>query len=532
MAQQILRPRLVDFPAKPLIVPARAEHPVSRLLSATLPTLTPTTPVLIQAGTGVGKTSAILEVVIPYAMEQGLPVWFVSSRAAINAQFKQRLARKLERNDILTDYTPEGLRHLEDIGPIKVLTYHRLWSILNANSDEARSVGILVFDEIHALALDATFVGFTGQLLQRIPIAFSSSLRLYLSATPEPVLPDLAQAEGTQRLTVYRWPAHYQQFRLHFYNSHGDLIDYFNNLPHDVRALIYVPFISDGDLLQKRLKPSCQLISAQTKEKNPALWAQLLETGHLDCQILIATSTLDAGVSLMDPALKHIVCYGLEPAAVLQQAGRKRLKSGERINLYLFNPSRQQLGNRLHKALEELSALNLNFNDPKRFLKDYILGDKFPPARLMTNVECNGTISVNSLSLAYYQREIQRLEQLLRSSSAHPAETLWCRTFKQPDSKVQQLGHQDEQEAKAQLQTLLQQHIGLSLSSKEVQTQFAQEFQQLYTNAYGPRKNDRADRTWRLATCRNVLTSLNLGFTIISANGSWILQQQGGDLHG
>lgn len=529
--QPTLHPRISHFISQPQVFKIPSSRSVQNLLHAKLSALTPTTPVLIQAGTGVGKTSAILEVVIPYAMEQGLPIWFVSSRAAINSQFKQRLARKLERDDILTDHTPEGLRHLEDIGPVKVLTYHRLWSILNTSPKEAKNVGILVFDEIHAPALDATFVGFTGQLLQRIPSAFGSALRIYLSATPEPVLPALTRAEGSQRITIYRWPARYQQFRLHFYNSHGDLIDYFNNLPHDVRALIYVPFISEGDLLQKRLKPSCQLISAQTKEKNPTLWAQLLETGHLDCQILIATSTLDAGVSLMDPSLKHIVCYGLDPAAVLQQAGRKRLKSGERINLYLFNPSRQQLSNRLYKALEELSALNLHSDDPNRFLKDYILGDKFPSARLMSNVECDGTISVNPLSLAYYRREIQQLEQLLRSPSARPAEALWRKVFKQPNAKIKQLGHPDEQEAISQLQAFLCEKTNHSISSAEAQAKFAQEFQQLYTNAYGPRKNDRADRTWRLATCRNVLTSLNWGYTIISVNGSWILQQQGGDLN-
>lgn len=527
MAQQILRPRLVDFPAKPLIVPARAEHPVSRLLSATLPTLTPTTPVLIQAGTGVGKTSAILEVVIPYAMEQGLPVWFVSSRAAINAQFKQRLARKLERNDILTDYTPEGLRHLEDIGPIKVLTYHRLWSILNANSDEARSVGILVFDEIHALALDATFVGFTGQLLQRIPIAFSSSLRLYLSATPEPVLPDLAQAEGTQRLTVYRWPAHYQQFRLHFYSFRGDLIDYFNNLPHDERALVFVPSISEGEFLQKRLKLPCQLISAQTKEREPTLWAQLLENGHLDCQILLATSTLDAGVSLIDSNLKHIVCCGLDPAEVLQQAGRKRLNSSEKVNLYLHSPSRKQLGNSLQKAIDILSVLQMYHKDPHRFLRDYILGDALPTIRQMCTLDQANRIDVNPLALAFYSREIVQIERLLQVHEERPLTRFWCRIFK--TNKFHYLGDTEKEAAITKLQSFLLSHIGRVLASQEEHASFAETLKELFVNAYGPRKNDRADRIWKLTTCRKVLVSLNLGYTIISNGSSWILQQQGGD---
>lgn len=318
-----LSPRICPVMTQPQVCHISSTRSVQGLLRAKIPMVTSTTPLLIQAGTGAGKTSAILEEIIPFAVERDLSVWVVSSRAAIGTQFKQRLARKLERSDILTDHTPEGLRHLEEIGPVKILTYHRLWSILNTSPKEAKNVGILVFDEIHALALDATFVGFTGQLLQRIPSAFGSALRIYLSATPEPVLPALTRAEGSQRITIYRWPAHYQQFRLHFYNSRGDLIDYFNNLPPNERTLIFVSSIMEGELLQNRLKAKTELVSAQTKVDKPALWSQLLEDGHLDCQILLATSTLDAGVSLMDSNLKHIVCCGLEPAEVLQQAGAK-----------------------------------------------------------------------------------------------------------------------------------------------------------------------------------------------------------------
>lgn len=525
--QPTLHPRISHFISQPQVFKISSTRSVQNLLHAKLSALTPTTPILIQAGTGVGKTSAILEVVIPYTMEQGLPVWFVSSRAAINTQFKQRLARKLERNEILTDYTPEGLRHLEDIGPVKVLTYHRLWSILNTNPDETKSVGILVFDEIHALALDATFIGFSGQLLQRIPVAFSSSLRLYLSATPEPVLPDLAQAEGTQRLTVYRWPARYQQFRLHFYNSRGDLIDYFNSLPQDERVLIFVSSISEGEFLQKRLAPSNILISAETKEKNPALWSQLLEDGHLDCQILLATSTLDAGVSLIDSNLKHIVCCGLDPAEVLQQAGRKRLNSSEKVNLYLHSPSRKQLGNSLQKAIDILSVLQMCHKDPHRFLRDYILGDALPTIRQMCTLDQANRIDVNPLALAFYSREIVQIERLLQVQEERPLTRFWCRIFK--TKKLHYLGDTEKEAAITKLQSFLQSHIGRVLASQEDHASFAETLKELFVNAYGPRKNDRADRIWKLTTCRKVLVSLNLGYTIISNGSSWILQQQGGD---
>lgn len=526
-----LHPRITGVPPKPVSTRMPVTRSVPGLLQQKLPTLTPNTPVLIQAGTGAGKTTAISESAVSFSIENDLKIWFVSSRAAINGQFKIRLAKQLGINEVLTDYTPEGLRRLEDIGPVKIITYHKLWSILNTTPSEAQDVGILVVDEVHALALDATFVPFTGQLLERIPRAFGRALRIYLSATPEPILTALARAEGCHPIRLYHRPADYQQFRLHLYESHSDVIDHLNNLPLKERALVFVPSIAEGKVMQDKLKVSSQLVTAKTKETDPELWSKLLDQGHLDCQVLLATSTLDAGVSLMDPNLKHIVCSGLDPAAVLQQAGRKRLKSGERVNIYLWNPSRQQIGHLLQRSVEALGNLRLNRDEPHRFLQECILDDEFPQARHMSAVERDLSIKVNPLSIDYYEREIDRLERLLSSGKARPAENFWGNVFKRPvkrpATKFEKLGKGDDQRSQTELQEFL---VGASehpLTTETQKSQFASTLKWLYTDAFGSRKNDRADRIWGLATCRNVLASLNWGYFITSMDGSWILRRQG-----
>lgn len=191
---------------------------VSDHLGQILPSLAPDTPILLQAGTGAGKTSAILNVLVPFAQAQGKRVCFVSSRCAINLQFKQRLAKILGEESILTDYSDDGLRKLETIGPVTILTYHALWTRMNTKDTDLRHVDFLVFDEVHALVLDASFVRFTGQLLKRIPYFFIKASRLYLSATPESILPQLAFREGSNGLTVYQWKPDYSAYRLFFYS--------------------------------------------------------------------------------------------------------------------------------------------------------------------------------------------------------------------------------------------------------------------------------------------------------------------------
>lgn len=527
--EKSLRPRIIGISAPPKIISVDRDRPVSRLLAAKLPTLSPSTPTLIQAGTGAGKTTAILDAVVPYAIEHGLPVWFVSSRAAINSQFKTRLAQRLGLKAISTDYTPEGLRHLEDIGPVKIITYHRLWAILNATPREAENVGILVFDEIHALALDAVFVPFTGQLVEAIPRAFIGALRIYLSATPGPILPVLSHAEGHQAITVYRWSAQYQAFRLHFWSNYQELVDHFTCLPEDERALIFVPSITIGQALKDKLKDkNSYLISAKTKEEAPNQWAELLEQGHLaSVQVLIATASLDAGVSLLDPSLKHIVCYGIDWAMAIQQAGRKRLKSGEKVSLYLFDPSRKQLGHLYQKDKEALSALCLNSEEPHRFLRECVLDDSFPQARRMCTVTSKATVEVNSLARTYYERKLAQIDRLLRSKAEYPMEAQWPRLFRQAVVKGR-LDSRNKDEAGRVLREFLSQHCGQTFEAEEKRS-FAQTLQQYYTAAKGSRKNDRPDRNWGLSTCRKALASLNWSFTIDSVGQTWVLRKEGGE---
>lgn len=532
---QKMQPRIVGISATPNVIHINRDRSVSRLLAAKLPTLSPSTPTLIQAGTGAGKTTAVLDIIVPYAIEHNMIVWFVSSRAAINSQFKSRLAQRLGLSTISTDYTPEGLRHLEDIGPVKVLTYHRLWTILNTIPEGANDVGILAFDEIHALAQDATFVPFTGQVLNQLPLAFGNAIRIYLSATPEPVLPALSRAEGHQSITVYKWPANYQHFRLHFWSTPQDLASHFNQLPESEHALIFVPSIAAGLSLQKKLTRKNYLVTAMMKEETPTLWAELLEHGCLDgYQILLATATLDAGVSLLDPALRHIVCCGIDPVAVVQQAGRKRVRSGEAVSLYLWNPSKKQLGNLLRQDIEALSILRTNGEYPHQFLQEFILKDTFPQARKMCTVTSNCTLEVNTLAHKYYERELEQIQRLLKYVGEHPMECFWCRQFRQqlPKNPSHWLGARKNQEAEAQLKHFLQGYLGRTLDTKAEKASFASTFRQLYSTAIGRRKNDRADRSWGLNTCSKALASLNWGFELNSIKNTWVLrnQVQGGEI--
>lgn len=521
-------------------VPSRTT--VSSHLEQLLPSLTPNSPVLLCAGTGAGKTSAILNVLVPYAQEHGQRICFVSSRCAINLQFKRRLAQILGETSILTDYSDEGLRKLETIGPVTILTYHALWARMNTKSNDLRDVNFLVFDEVHALVLDAAFVDFTGRLLEKIPGFFIKANRIYLSATPDPVLPQLVHSEASNRLSIYQWKSDYGAYRLNFYSNQDDLFTHFKALPEAEKCLIFVDSIKLGTIFQSRL-PDSQLITAETRKRDPVRWNRLISDPVLPTQFTIATSTLDAGVSLLDPDLHHIVCCGLDFAALVQQAGRKRLKAGESIDLYLPSPTKQQLGLRLQRMLELRSNLELCESSPDEFIRRFLLGDEQSSLRGMcyqdtflgAEIDRYGAVisatrpvhqfRANRLAFTYLDNQIQLFQTLLARNVERPFEPFICKQFgqKPPDDPHRWLDGRFDAANREKFWNFIKKNTGKIFSRKEEKELFSTEFKTLHTAAYGPRKGDRDDRSWGANIIKKVLKDHNQGYELDTKKGWQII---------
>lgn len=516
---------------------------VSDQLERLLPTLTPDAPVLLQAGTGAGKTTAILDVLVPFAQEQGKRVLFVSSRCAINLQVKRRLAKNLGAVEILTDYSDEGLRKLETIGPVTILTYHALWNRMNTAGDGLRNVDFLVFDEVHALVLDASFVRFTGQLLERIPWFFSQTARIYLSATPDPILSKLAFEEGNSGLTAFQWKPDYSAYVLYFYSGQDDLLTHLRKLPREEKCLLFVDSIKEGNVFRSQL-PDSQLITAETRRQDPDRWNRLISDPVLPTQFTIATSTLDAGVSLVDPDLHHIVCCGLDFAALVQQAGRKRLKSGEKVSLYIQSPTRKQLSFQQKQVLELRANLELCESSPEEFVQRFLLDDDEPALRKIcyrtsfsgvqtdpsTGLIISGTMHAhqfraNPLTITAIDNQLQLYETLLKRSEEHPFEKYICKLFGQPlptDSSRWLDGRFDTAN-RDKFWNFITENSGKTFSEKGDQEKFSSEFKALYIAAYGPRKGDRSDRGWGANIIKSVLADCNCGYQLETGKKGWKL---------
>lgn len=511
---------LVGRPApQPIVKTQRNSTSMAKFLSTLIPSLVPDSAAMLVAGVGSGKTTCTLREVLNLCLQDNsISVCFVSSRCAINSQMKRKIARQLKCEHDLDCYNEIGLQQLKQIGPVTILTYHALYSMIREGDSRLQDVDFFIFDEVHSLVQDATFVSFTGELLRDLPRFFSSAKRIYLSATPEPILAHLAKVES-QPIHVLRFPSHYPQWKPIFYADESILLQHLHSIPKTEKALIFVPSISAGRSLSSKFD-SAQLITARTKLENPQKWQELLSAQELSARYTFSTSTIDAGVSLTDPALRHIVCSSIDPVEVIQQAGRRRLKSGETLSVYIPLPSQQQLWLQLSRLEETLSILRTTSNNQSLFISKYVLEEDRTDIRQLCYWK-DGKILPNYLAIASLDRQAQNIRHLINAKSPY----ILGRTIYHAlglslpaDNKFIYLKHRSDGEISA-FQDWLHAQVG-EISEKD---SFSETFKTQYQNCFGARKNDRSDRSWGLSVIKKVLSTLNWGFSIEAKRSIWVL---------
>lgn len=94
------------------------------------------------------------------------------------------------------------------------------------------------------------------------------------------------------------------------------------------------------------------LLSAKTISKQGLAQTEFLSISKQRkflCHVLIATSVMDCGVSIEDDRVKNIVIAEHDKTTFLQMLGRKRLKDGEQIQVYVKQYSSKTIAGIIHK---------------------------------------------------------------------------------------------------------------------------------------------------------------------------------------
>ena len=342
----------------------------------------------IFAQTGTGKSTFLLDSLIPVAESYGAEVMYFTFRSAVALQTKRRIAEKFTP-EILEDVTDSGLQKLRQIGPCRVHTIHELSSrkVRTELINCVEKIRFLVIDEVHLAVSDATFNGMTEDVLRFLIMQLGRNCaRVYMTATPQLILdplialekeldskmpprkyrqraalpvPDFkkncyyADVAAGEEFTIYPFLANYSYLSLVFFQRKESLIEHL--MKHDTtKTLIFVSSLEEGEqLCQKLGSENAEFISATSKNSLKSdEYATLIKSHTFTKKFLIVTRWLDCGVDLCDLEFKTIVSDTIWEEEVLQMVGRKRILSqADALTVYLWTPSKNHIS-RLLRTLE------------------------------------------------------------------------------------------------------------------------------------------------------------------------------------
>lgn len=505
---------------------------VSKALVKQLPNLSADRPLLIHAQVGAGKTWAIVHELLPWALATNRRVIYVSSRAANNVQIKREIIKVTGESNIIKEHTSYGLARQKDFKGISVVTYHKLYSMMLYESEELRTFDVLVFDEVHALLEDALYVPYTGYILRHIKEHFGAKLRIYMSGTPEEMLPLLAKAEAPYQLTVLKFAKNFSYVRVRFFKDEADLVRCIGESRDKEKWLIYTPSISHGEKLKESLTCNCQLLNSATRKDDLTGWDEMLDKREFKASVAIATSVVDVGVSFEDQELRNVAVFSTNLITIIQFLGRKRCKHGETVNLYIHCPTKQDLAKKLCDGKRMLAQLALFYSNHAFFMEHHVLHPDRDDLRRFVRSGWGGEVYLNDLAKVKLENELSFHESLLlkgRGEDEFERQVIRMLGLRSVDVNACRMVARSQTE----LEVFLEQS-----AEKEMDVQafgvFADRFRDLCVQAYGTGKGgrDRKDRCWHEDKIRKKLLELESQFElhVDQVNGVYVLRDTVSDL--
>lgn len=508
-------------------------------------------PVLIAAPTGTGKSTFIIDRLLPFIKEQGGRLLIVSNRVALNTQYKMQVLKR-NNHPALRRLTPLGIQEemeFDDL-PVTFCSYQGLPGLLKR---EEKIFTHAVFDEAHFFCSDSLFARDTGWLLSKIPIKFREAVRIYMTATPwavenmiaeeeQKLKPSIAARLGIAsyrpvnlnpgQLLTYRFPTVKRKYQLYALPSkvRNDpcqvLPDLIKESPEGEKWLIFVDSKANGKRLAELLGGADYLDSIG---KTGPVWDELTTNERFPKRILVTTPVADCGINIADNAVKHVVIFSVDHVQFVQELGRKRLKEGERINLYVPELSVDQLArlerrnDQLLQALRRFEAMPAENYYLQRLDEWY---SENAELRHLIPIDGSGRLHINRCAeQAVRQRGLlyQKLRDLQQAGCKHPFIELVCRWLDLPASALEDaVAHSGE----AELLKFLEEHCGIALKSKEEQDAFSTQFKKLREKIYGSRQKDNRGRPiWGPRIIQGEFEELHLPFTLDSYNGEWVIKK-------
>lgn len=401
--------------------------------------------VVVSAQTGTGKTSFVLNQLLPFAIAHQRKILYLCNRTALVKQIQ----KKLLQHNIPCDGMKKGRKGKKEPSQeqtetyIKVISYQKSEFISIKAEIYKFDAYYCIFDEAHYYYQDSqlntgtqkisTYL-FTGQMGK----AFSSCVNVFMSATDDYVYLLLDKYYGknfTNGLTIEKAKKHlieqgilvystvfdYSYLNPYYFSDYREILSEILSTPLEEKWLVFVSSLKKSEELMEMLNvagystvhsakdtkeaSTCAIVSRKTKSSYT--YKELIVAEKFSCRVLLATSVIDNGVNIDDLALKHIVVPAVMKTQFLQLVGRKRIdrQKEERVNLYLqgFQKNSVNAFLRIARKKEQfIEDFNIR-NEPERYRRRYInkIKEQGASEEVLEAVKKN-----DALILSYYQQHL------------------------------------------------------------------------------------------------------------------------------
>lgn len=291
--------------------------------------------------TGSGKTKAIKQISETLVGQEKIII--LTNRCACKIQLIKDIFKQFK--DV-----PEKL--IDKFRPdrnIEVMTYQ---DFVRKKQHYNGKKLLFICDECHCFAEDSTFSVYPQQMTDFLRCNLDNTKRLYLTATPDDVLPIIWDIEALSGERLYpltndnlkeflrETPAEsstrikhtylmksdwsYLTFKTYDPDNKEKLIEYINKAcSNGQKALIFINDIASGSNLKEQFS-NCQHIYSDEDKK--AELHEIAVNEKFQSETLITTKVAENGLSLHDEKLSVIVAETYDPVALQQIIGRARVK--------------------------------------------------------------------------------------------------------------------------------------------------------------------------------------------------------------
>ena len=286
--------------------------------------------VLINAGTGTGKTTFIVKTLNEWAEITSTKILYLCNRRALQSQVVEQAEAEQKAKELDDNATGDGVgeEHL-DIWTYQALEIMKLYypERLDAFLQQYRYI---VADEAHYFMFDAQFNHDTVVSYDALKALWGEKIVIYMSATADYMfqhLENMAVVRAEQRYNVDKDTGYVDKLQL-YWNDH-QLECWLNSIPDDEKALVFMETTDGVKKWRNKYGDAaagyCSAYNRNVKKADKLSDLKAcLSDGILKKKYTFTTKALDNGVDIKDAALKHIFVETWEIDEAMQMFGRKR----------------------------------------------------------------------------------------------------------------------------------------------------------------------------------------------------------------